>query len=82
MRVQVTAGGVLEEYLPENSDGAMTVETAQGSTLVAVMAATGIPESAKPLISLNGKVVPRSEHATRTVSEGDKVHFLPNLKGG
>ena len=82
MRVQVTAGGVLEEYLPENSDGAMTVETAQGSTLVAVMAATGIPESAKPLISLNGKVVPRSEHATRTVSGSDKVHFLPNLKGG
>ena len=82
MRVRVTAAGVLEEYLPEDSDGAMTVETSAGSTLVSVMAASGIPESAKPIVSLNGKVVPRSEHATRTVSEGDEVHFLPNLKGG
>ena len=82
MRVQVTAAGVLEDYLPEDSDGAMTVDASEGATLVSVMVASGIPESVKPLISLNGKVVPRSEHATHTVSEGDAVHFMPNLKGG
>ena len=82
MRVQVTAAGVLEEYLPEGSDGAMTVEAPAEATLVAVMQAVGIPDSAKPLISLNGTVVPRSRHATRTVSDGDEVHFMPNLKGG
>ena len=82
MRVQVTAAGVLEDYLPEDSDGAMTVDASEGATLVSVMVASGIPESVKPLISLNGRVVPRSEHATHTVSEGDAVHFMPNLKGG
>lgn len=82
MRVQVTVAGVLDEYLPADSDGQMAVETSDGSTLVAVMAAAGIPESAKPLISLNGAVVPRSQHAARTVSDGDEVHFMPNLKGG
>ena len=82
MKVQVTAAGLLEEYLPEGSDGAMTVEAPDDATLVAVMQAAGIPENAKPLISLNGTVVPRSQHALRTVADGDEVHFMPNLKGG
>ena len=82
MRVRVTVAGLLEEYLPAGSDGEMTVEAPAGATLVAVMRTAGIPESAKPLISLNGTVVPRSQHAERTVSDGDAVHFMPNLKGG
>ena len=82
MRVQVTAAGVLEDYLPAGSDGATTVEAPDEATLIAVLQAAGIPESAKPLISLNGTVVPRSQHAVRTVSDGDAVHFMPNLKGG
>lgn len=82
MKVQVTAAGLLEEYLPAGSDGEMTVVAPADATLVAVMQAAGIPESAKPLVSLNGTVVPRSQHAERTVSDGDAVHFMPNLKGG
>ena len=82
MKVQVTAAGLLEEYLPAGSDGATTVEAPDAATLVTVMQAAGIPESARPLISLNGTVVPRSQHGTRTVSDGDEVHFMPNLKGG
>ena len=82
MKVQVTAAGLLEEYLPAGSDGEMTVVAPANATLVAVMQAAGIPETAKPLISLNGTVVPRSQHAERTVSDGDAVHFMPNLKGG
>ena len=66
--MQVTAAGVLEDYLPADSNGAMTVEAPDAATLVAVRQAAGIPESAKPLISLNGVVVPRSQHATRHVS--------------
>lgn len=82
MRVQVTAAGVLEDYLPADSNGEMTVEAPDAATLAAVRQAAGIPESAKPLISLNGVVVPRSQHATRVVADGDAVHFMPNLKGG
>ena len=82
MKVRVTAAGLLEEYLPTDSDGEMIVEAPDGSALVTVMQAAGIPGSAKPLISLNGTVVPRSQHATRTVSDGDALHFMPNLKGG
>ena len=82
MKVQVTAAGVLEDYLPADSNGAMTVEAPDAATLVTVRQAAGIPESAKPLISLNGVVVPRSQHATRVVADGDAVHFMPNLKGG
>ena len=75
MRVQVTAAGVLEDYLPADSNGEMTVEAPGAATLVTVRRAAGIPESAKPLISLNGVVVPRSQHATRVVAEGDAVHL-------
>jgi len=82
MKVQVTAAGVLEDYLPAGSDGAVTVEAPDDATLVAVMQAAGIPESARPLVSLNGTVVPRSQHAVRAVADGDEVHFMPNLKGG
>ena len=82
MRVRVSAAGLLEEYLPAGSDGTTAVEAPDAATLATVMHAAGIPENAKPLISLNGTVVPRSQHDTRTVSDGDEVHFMPNLKGG
>ena len=82
MKVQVTVAGVLEDYLPADSDGAMTVDAPAEATLVAVMQAAGIPASAKPIISVNGAVVPRSQHSDRMVSDGDRVHFMPNLKGG
>ena len=82
MKVRVSAAGLLEEYLPADSDGETTIEFPDPppvATLLTVMRAAGIPESAS---SLNGVVVPRSQHATRTVSDGDAVHFMPNLKGG
>ena len=82
MKVQVSAGGLLEEYLPADLDGVMTIDMPHGATLAAVMREVGIPDSAAPLISLDGVVVPRSEHAVRTVSDGAAVHFMPNLKGG
>ena len=88
MKVRVTAAGLLEEYLPADSDGETTIEmpdtpgAPSAPTLLTVMREAGIPENAAPLISLNGVVVPRSQHATHTVSDGDAVHFMPNLKGG
>ena len=85
MKGRVSAAGLLEEYLPAGSDGETAIEIPDPSpaaTLLTVMRAAGIPESASPLISLNGVVVPRRQHATRTVSDGDAVHFMPNLKGG
>ena len=82
MRVRVTAAGLLEEYLPAGSDGETMAEAPDSATLVAVMQAAGIPENAKPLVSLNGTVVPRGQHATREVVDGDEIHFMPNLKGG
>lgn len=88
MKVRVSAAGLLEEYLPADSDGEMDVEipdipgTSSAPTLLTVMREAGIPENVAPLISLNGGVVPRSQHATQTVSDGDAVHFMPNLKGG
>ena len=86
MKVRISAAGLLEEYLPPaDSDGETTIEIPDpppAPTLPAVMRAAGIPDSASPLIALNGVVVPRGQHATRTVSDGDAVHFMPNLKGG
>ena len=85
MKVRVSAAGLLEDYLPAGSDGETTVEIPDAppaATLLTVMHEAGIPESASPLIALNGIVVPRGQHAARTVSDGDAVHFMPNLKGG
>ena len=83
MKVRVTAAGLLEEYLPADSVEIPDIPgTPSAPTLLTVMREAGIPENAAPLISLNGVVVPRSQHATRAVSDGDAVHFMPNLKGG
>ena len=85
MKVRVSAAGLLEDYLPADSGGETTVEIPDAppaATLLTVMREAGIPESASPLIALNGVVVPRGQHAARTVSDGDAVHFMPNLKGG
>ena len=85
MKVRVSAAGLLEEYLPADSDGETAIELPDpppAPTLLTVMRAAGIPESTSPLIAPNGGGVPRGQHATRTVSDGDAVHFMPNLKGG
>ena len=82
MKVQVTAAGLLEEYLPADSDGEMTVQASDGSTLVTVMQAAGIPESAAPLISLNGIVVPRSQHATPDRVRRRRGAFHAESEGG
>ena len=55
MKVRVTAAGLLEEYLPADSDGEMDVEipgAPSAPTLRTVMREAGIPENAAPLISL------------------------------
>ena len=73
-----TAG--VEDYLPAGSDGETTVEIPDAppaATLLTAMREAGIPESASPLIALNGVVVSRGQHAARTVSDGDAVHFMP-----
>ena len=62
MKVRVSAAGLLEDYLPADSDGETTVEIPDAppaATLLTVMHEAGIPESASPLIALNGVVVPR-----------------------
>ena len=86
MKVRVSAAGLLEDYLPADLEGETTVveipDAPPAATLLTVMREAGIPESASPLIALNGVVVPRGQHAARTVSDGDTVHFMPNLKGG
>lgn len=56
-------------------------EIAPGSTLVQLLEAEGLAQR-RVAMEVNGEIVPRSAHATRTLQEGDRVEIVHALGGG
>ncbi len=53
----------------------------EGTTLRALVEALGLHPGAVA-VAVNGEVVPRAEHAGRTVGEGDRVEVIRAVGGG
>ena len=82
MKIQVKTTGILDDYLPLNSDNPAELEVKDGVTPMDIVRRLGMPANDKYLIAVNGDVVPQSEHAALTLSENDLVAIMPPLKGG
>lgn len=82
MKVRVKTTGLLDEYLPPGSGNPADLAFGDGTTPMDVVLGLGMPADGKYLISLNGEVLPRSEHARRRLSENDTLAIMPPLKGG
>ena len=83
MRISVTTGGLLDEYLPAGSEGdTAELDVADGATPSDVLEQLGIPLEENYLLSVNGEVVAPSERDRRALAEHDALAILPPLKGG
>lgn len=81
--IEVRTTGLLGEYLPEGSEeNRAEIEVAEGATPADVMKQLGMPVEDNYLVSLNDTVVPRSERATRTLSENDTLAIMSPIKAG
>ena len=58
------------------------VELPDGSTLTALLATLGVPTKAVAAMEHNGEPVPRSDHDTRPLSDGDRVELVRAVAGG
>lgn len=56
-------------------------ELAGPASIAELLATLGIVER-RVAVELNGRVVPRSEHAQRRLDEGDRVELISAIGGG
>lgn len=82
MKIQVKTTGILDEYLPPNSDSPAELNVTDGVTPMDIVRRLGMPANDTYLIAVNGDVLPQSEHTVFTLSENDTLAIMPPLKGG
>jgi sulfur carrier protein len=58
------------------------VELPEGSNLTGLLATLGIPVRAVAAMEHNGEPVPRSDHESRSLSDGDRVELVRAVAGG
>jgi sulfur carrier protein len=58
------------------------VELPEGATLAALLDALGVPATAVAAMEHNGEPVPRTDHAARPLSDGDRVELVRAVAGG
>lgn len=56
-------------------------DCAVGSTLAALLAATGHAQR-RVAVEVNREIVPRGQHAQRILAEGDRVEIIHAVGGG
>jgi thiamine biosynthesis protein ThiS len=57
------------------------LETADGTTVAALLAAVGV-DRRQVAVELNREIVPRAEHDARRLAEGDRVEIVTMVGGG
>ena len=82
MKIKVKATGILEDYLPPNSNNPAQIEVKADVTPMDVVRRLGMPANDRYLIAVNGTVVPQGEHSVFRLSEHDTLAIMPPLKGG
>jgi len=83
MKITLRTASTLTRFLPADAEGERArLDVPDGATAADVMAQLGFPLDQPYLVTLNGASLPRAEHATRPLAEGDDLAVLPPLRGG
>lgn len=83
MKIYISTGGLLDEFLPPGSDGdTAALEVDEGATLFDVLRQLGVPADKNYLLAINDEVVARSERERRVLADHDALTILPPIKGG
>ena len=56
-------------------------EAAAGTTVAGLLAELGLGEK-RVAVAVNRDVVPRSEHGSRVLAEGDRIEIVQAVQGG
>lgn len=56
-------------------------EVAEGTTITQLLRTAGVPENYLA-VEINDDVVPREEHAVRTIRPGDRIEVVTLVGGG
>ena len=59
-----------------------SVELPDGATLVTLLDTLGIPAKSVAAMEHNGEAIPRSDHAARNLSDGDRIELVRAVAGG
>ena len=83
MRIEVRATGILADYLPAAKVAdSVALEVSADATPLDVARRLGMPADESYLVVVNEVVVPRAEHRTRRLRDGDRLALMPPLSGG
>ena len=83
MKIQLTACGILDQYLPPDADGdTALIQTNDQQTVRGLLLELGMPWQLRLLVSVNDTIVKQADHETHTLQAGDQVLVMPPLKGG
>lgn len=56
-------------------------EVEEGTTVIEILRTAGVPENYLA-VEINDDVVPREEHAVRTICQGDRIEVVTLVGGG
>ncbi len=74
----------LAEHLPpeRRRDNQMTLDVAEGATIVQVIEPFQLPMKLVHLVLINGHFIPPEQRASRPLVEGDVLAIWPPIAGG
>lgn len=58
------------------------VQLPDGATLTALLETLGIPARSVAAMEHNGEAIPRSDHAGRSLADGDRIELVRAVAGG
>lgn len=84
MRVTFKLYASLQDYLPVEAtrDNALSLDLAEGTTIMAVIERFGLPLKSCKLVLIDGVFVPPDERGSRALKEGETLAIWPPVAGG
>jgi sulfur carrier protein ThiS len=83
MKITLKTGGLFARFLPAGTTGKIAeLDVPDNATPLDVIAQIGAPTDGRCMIVVNGMAVPPSKHDCHVLSPGDKMSYMPPLKGG
>ncbi|MFK7997204.1 MAG: MoaD/ThiS family protein [Granulosicoccus sp.] len=83
MRIEITLGGALIEYLPQNKSGNRFTFSNDSSLSVADLLSTmGVKTDQRLLTILNGQIIQPEAYKTTLLNDGDGLSLMPPIVAG
>lgn len=84
MKINLKLFAMLQDYLPSEAKktNMVTIEVAEGTTVIDVIARFGVPLKMCHLVLVDGHFIPIEQREGRVFSEGETLSIWPPVAGG